>query len=154
MEENKDLEQKVKNFTVDDDLDLFFNDFIKKGHIEKEEEVVPGFKIKLKVLNTGESLSAETIMKTEQGVPYDIVQKVRAASILSQAILSINGLQIAKDGDNAEITKLKRTGLYKRLLDMPAYVIQKAFDLYIDAVTEQTRLYSDSEGTTEKVKNF
>lgn len=152
--EDKVLRKEVEDFKITDDLDLFFNDFIKKGIITREDEVVPGFKVKLKVLNTGELLSAESIMIMTQGIPYDIVQKVRCASILSQAILTVNGIDVDKEDLSKEQLMERRRGLYSSLLDMPAYVIQKTYDIYIDAVKEQNRLYSSKEELGNSIENF
>ena len=78
------------------DLFKIFDNFIKPGVVVEEKEVVNGMKIKLRVLNISEQLEAESIISTER-VPADVVAKVRGASILSQAILSINGSDIEKE---------------------------------------------------------
>lgn len=150
MEQNK----KVEDFTVTDDLNIFFDNFIKSGEVVKEKEIAPNFKVKLRVLNTGELLSAESIMKATTDIPADIVAKVRAASILSQAIISINDLEIEKNNLTQEENNMRRVNLYKQLLKMPAIVIQKSYELYIEAVKEQNDLYENLDETIEKVKNF
>jgi hypothetical protein len=153
MNENSD-EKDIKDFQAEDDLDLFFNDFIKKGQIEKEDEVVPGFKIKVKVLSAGELITAESVMRVNPEIPPDIVQKARCASILSQATISINGSLIIKDKMTRKEIAMRQAHLYQRLLDMPAYVVQKAYELYLEAVLEQNKLYSNPEELSKKIENF
>ncbi|MCX8074098.1 MAG: hypothetical protein N2749_00730 [Clostridia bacterium] len=150
MEQNK----KIEDFSVMDDLNIFFDNFIKTGEVVKEKEIAPNFKVKLRVLNTGELLAAETILKATNDIPTDIVAKVRAASILSQAIISINDLDIEKNNATQEENNLRRINLYKQLLRMPAIIVQKTYALYIDAVQEQNSLYENLDETVEKVKNF
>lgn len=152
--EDKDLEKDIKDFNPDDDLDLFFNDFIKKGRVEKEGEVVPGLRVRLKVLNTGELVSAEALMRMSSEFPPDVVVKIRGASILSQAILSINNYEIEKENMEIEQIKQRRSKLYRQLLEMPAYVVQKTYELYLDAVIEQNKFYSEAKETAGKIKNF
>ena len=148
-------EKKIKDFKISDDLSLFFDDFIKKGVTTKEEEVVPGLKVKLKVLDTNELLSAESIVFATSKVPADIVVKVRCASILSQSILSINGMEIDKEGDTEEEKRGRRSALYRKLLEMSAYVLQKTYDLYIEAAKEQMEFYSGGlKEIDETIENF
>ena len=68
------------------DLKLLFDNFIKTGEVTKEKEIVPGVKVKVKVLSAGDLLIAQTIMG-HQNAPSDVTVKLRAASILSQSII-------------------------------------------------------------------
>lgn len=151
---SQNTENNTKEFTPNDDLDLFFNDFIKRGDVCKEREIVPGFNIKVRVLSTGELISAEAVMRTTPNFPMDVVQKVRCASILSQAIISINGMQVVKEGSSKEEEYSRRSNLYKRLLDMASYVVTKSYELYLEAVTEQSELYTNPEKVSKKIENF
>jgi hypothetical protein len=151
---DKNIAEDAKDFEQTDDLDLFFNNFIKKGNVEDEKQIVPGFTIKLKALNTGELLTAESIMLMDRNVPNDIVVKVRSASILSQAILSINGMSVDKEGWNKDEIAKRRSKLYRQLLSMSAYVIQKAYEAYIEIVDKQNHLYSNAEETVKNIENF
>ena len=45
MEQNKEEKNDITQ-----DLSMIFENFIKTGVVEKEKEIVPGFKIKVKVL--------------------------------------------------------------------------------------------------------
>lgn len=148
------VEKEIKDFATNDDLNLFFDNFIKEGVVIKEDEVVQGFRVKLKVLNTGELLSAESVMYSIDNIPLDIVQKVRCASILSQSILAINDIEVEKENMTQEDIRVRRIQLYQRFLDMPAYVVQKTYDLYLSAVKEQIDFYSDSKELSDKIENF
>jgi septum formation inhibitor-activating ATPase MinD len=154
MQENKDLRENVENFKQEDALELFFNNFIKQGNVIKEETVVPGMKVKLKVLDTGELLAAESILAlTNPGIPVDVIQKVRAASILSQSVMAINGMDVEDEKLTSEVNKARRNNLYKNLLKMPAFVVTKIYKLYTDAVAEQNELYTNG-GLVGKIENF
>lgn len=146
--------ENAKDFNTMEDLNLFFDNFIKQGEVVKEKEVVNGFKIKLKVLNTEELLSAETVMYSAKNIPVDVVQKVRGASILSLAIISINGIPVEKEDAEKSENFQRRSNLYRQLLSLPAYVVQKSYEFYLEAVKEQNRIYSDVKEVEKKLKIF
>jgi len=149
---NKEKET-MEDENMNADLNNFFENFIKSGAVEDEEEVVPGFKIKVKVLDTGELLIAESIMNSSTA-PSDIVARVRAASILSQALISINSIPIERDDYDAQESRMRRSLLYKQLLKMPAMVIEKAYAFYIKCVKDQNNKFENFQETVEKIKNF
>lgn len=150
MENNN---EQNKQDTIMSDLSMIFDNFIKTGNVEKEKEVVPGFKVRLKVLNTGELLVAESIMNTNSA-PADIVARVRAASILSQAIVSLNGSPIEREDLNKQDIRVRRTMLYTELLKMPAMAIHKAYEFYVECVNEQNRKYENIGETVKEMQNF
>lgn len=156
MPETKDKLQELADIKDDNtgDLRMFFENFVKPGVVVKEREVAPGFTVKLKALSTGELMQAESLVYGAQGVPNDIVVKVRSASILSQSILSVNGIDI-EQGENEKDNRVRRSFLYKKLLDMPPYVVQQAYELYIEAVRDQNNIYQNKDHETEeKIENF
>jgi hypothetical protein len=159
MEQNQNINQNnmadnVINFDNTKELEQFFDGFIKKGVVIKDREIVPGMKIKLKVLDTGELLAAESILSaTNPNIPPDVIQKVRGASILSQALLSINDMVVERETLTKEEIRLRRISLYQNLLRMPAIVIQKAYELYVEAAREQNKLYEDGQ-LVDKIENF
>jgi hypothetical protein len=121
----------------------------------REEEVVPGFKVKIKVLNTEELLIAESILTNQNShIPSDVIIKVRAASILSQAILKLNDMDVEREDLPEVDNNMRRRALYKQILRMPALVIQKTYEFYVRAVKEQNALYEDTEKLGEKLGNF
>lgn len=146
IENNKENE-------LNKDLQLLFDGFIKEGKVIEEKEVVPGFKVKLKVLDTGELLAAEAIMSTSTA-PVDIVARVRAASILSQAIIELNDSTIEKEGMTESDIRIRRALLYKQLLKLPAVVVQKSYSFYIDCVNKQNKIYENPKETLENLENF
>jgi hypothetical protein len=147
--------EDMKDFNPSEDLNLFFNNFIKAGTVTKEEDIVPGLRLKVKVLNTGELLTAESVLQlSNPNIPFDVVEKVRAASILSQAILEINGVPVEKDDMKPEQNSQRRSALYSQLLKMPALVVQKSYELYVTAVREQNKLYTTDGEIEKKAENF
>ncbi len=156
MTDQKDKMQDMKDAKDDTthDLRMFFENFVKPGAVIKERAVAPGFTVKLKALSTGELMQAESLIYGTQGVPADIVVKVRAASVLSQSIVAVNGIDIDQ-GEDEKDNRVRRSFLYRKLLDMPPYVVQQAYELYIEAVEEQNRFYKNEGGKTEEqVENF
>lgn len=135
------------------DLKLLFDNFIKTGEVTKEKEIVPGVKVKVKVLSAGDLLIAQTIMG-HQNAPSDVTVKLRAASILSQSILSMNDVPIEREDYTSEDIRARRVLLYSQLLRMPGIVIQKMYELYIEAVNEQNSKYENFSDTIEEMENF
>ena len=87
-------------------------------------------------------------------MPDDVVEKVRGASILSQAILSINGSDIEKENLTKEEVRTRRFVLYKQLLSLPSIVIQKMYEFYIDCLKKQEDIYVNFDKTVDDIKNF
>ena len=149
-----DKEKKqMEDENMNSDLNLFFDGFIKTGNVVEEKEVTQGFKVKVKVLDTGELLIAESIM-SNSSAPVDIVARVRAASILSQAIISINEIPIDRDDYTEKEIRMRRGLLYKQLLKMPPVVVEKAYRFYIECVEKQNSKYENFQETVGDMKNF
>lgn len=148
-------ETNIDNKETELGKDLFniFDGFVKKGTVVEEREVISGFKVKLKVLNVSELMEAESIINIDRA-PSDIVAKVRGASILSQAILTLNGNDIEKENLTKEEIRTRRFILYKQLLTLPAIVIQKIYSFYIECVEKQEGYYSDFGKTVDEMQNF
>lgn len=147
--------ENKKNNTEDSNFDvvMLFDNFIKTGKLEKEKEVVPGMTIKLKPLNTSELIAAEAIM-SYSSAPADIVAKVRGASILSQAMISINGDIMASDNIDSEALRQRRIVLYQQILKLPPIVIQRMYEFYLEVVEEQKNKYENIEDTVRDIENF
>lgn len=143
----------MPDFKQDDLINLFDN-FIKPGVVIKEKEVIPGLTVKLKVLNTGELLTAESIIGLNKDIPLDVAQKVRAAGILTYAIISINGVNIEREDASVEENRQRRVLLYNQLLQMPPFIIQKMYMLYLEAVKEQEQMYNNVEELKQNIENF
>lgn len=152
MKEIKD----ERDFSMDDNKDLFniFEDIIKPGNVVLEKEVVKGFKVKVRVLDTGEAIAAESIMRYDPRVPTDLVARARGAAILSRAIISINDDDIERDDMSSAQINTRRDILFKQLLKLPALVIQKSYELYVEAYKKQREIYDDLGGSIEEIKNF
>lgn len=152
----KDLEKDVTEFDTKEGTDFvnIFDDFIKPGELEEEEEIVKGLKVKVKVLDIGESLAAEAILSYEAKLPADIVARVRSASILSRAIISLNGVPITTEKMTDEERHLRRNALYKKLQKMPPMIVQKMYNLYMKAFQKQNEIYGDFPKMVDDIKNF
>lgn len=142
-----------KDDVLSDDITKLFDNFIKEGVVIKEEEVLPDLKIKLKVLSVGELLAAQSIIDESSG-PVDIVSKVRGASILSQAILALNNMDIEKDSYSPKEIRIRRATLYTQILRMPSIAVQKMYELYLRAVEEQNQRYNNIGKMAEDIENF
>lgn len=144
-----------KDTKLNSDLINFFEDFIKKGEVSGEKEIVDGLTVKLKVLNTEELLTAESFfLNVRSGLPNDTLLKVRSANILSLALMSINGSVIDKSHDTDEERGIRKKLLYQQILKMPAIVVQKMYEFYIELVKKQNKFYEDIPATEEKMENF
>lgn len=152
--EKKTSAEEMKEFEINKDLNMFFENFIKEGNVIMEREVVSGFKVKLRPLSTSELLSAETVLLNNDTIPTDVVLKVRAASILSQSIISINGMDIEKKDSSQDENVMRRSALYKNLLSLPALIVQKSYELYLEAVNKQNDIYTNGEKISENIENF
>lgn len=150
-EKEQNIEDKKEDITSD--LNDFFDNFIKEGSIIEEREIVPKFKVKVRVLSTGELVAAEAIM-SRSSAPSDVVAKVRGCSILSQAIVALNDNPIELPTYTEDECRRRRIILYKQLLKMPAIVIHKAYKFYVECVTKQNNLYTDFGETVNKIENF
>lgn len=147
-------DERQFNVSQNDDLLNIFDEIIKPGVVEMEEEIVKGFTVKVKVLDTGEAVAAEAIMRYDGKIPSDLVARVRGASILSRAIVSLNGDIIEREGMTAGEIDRRRQVLYTQLLKLPALLIQKAYELYVKAYAKQQEYYTNLDETGEEIKNF
>ncbi|MGL5715990.1 MAG: hypothetical protein ACRCX2_23445 [Paraclostridium sp.] len=135
------------------DLNLFFDSFIKTTELVREKEVVPGLTVKLRALNAGDLLVAQSIMSHSDS-PTDIVVKIRAASILSQSLLNLNDMDIEREGFTEKEIRDRRVLLYSQLLKMPGIVIQKMYEFYLEVVEEQNEKYKNFPKTVDDITNF
>ena len=144
-------EKKERDF----EFEVFFDNLITKGRVEKEEEVTPGFKVKVRPLNTDEQITAETIaLANNPYIPTDVIEKVRIVNILTRAIISVNGVEIgAQEGDSEEIKK-RRAKLHDKIMKMPTSVVDAIYSLYVKVYEEQRKLYSPEDNLGEKIENF
>lgn len=137
-----------------DDLFNIFDEIIKPGNVELEREVMNGWTVRVKVLDTGEAVAAEAVMRYDGAIPSDLVARVRGASILSRAIVSINGDVIEREGMDRRAIDARRSVLYTQLLKLPAVIIQKTYELYVEAYEKQQEYYKNLNKTGEEIKNF
>ena len=137
------------------DFEIFMDNLITKGKIEKEKEITPEFKIKLRPLDVDEQIIAESVvMANNPYIPYDTVQKIRAISILSKAIISINSIPICKEDTSEKEEEEIRGKLYKKMMKLPGSIIDDAYNFYFETVLEKKKLYQDGDALNENIKNF
>ena len=146
-------EELMKN-ELNNDINNVFEDFLIQGEIRREKEVVEGLTVEVKPLNAEELITAESIASETHSGSMDVVAKIRAAGILSQAITKFAGVPIEKKDCDKKENRYRRINLYCQILKMPPFVIQKIYEFYIEVVEEQEKLYSDTEKTIEDFKNF
>lgn len=131
------------------EIENLFNNLIIPGVLIKEKEVVPGVKIKLKPLDVGEIVMAENMINND--IPKDIATKLRAASILSRAIISINDLSFESEVRDERESKIRT--LYSYLLKLPPLMIFKAYDFYLETVKEHDSFIMSGK-RDEEIGNF
>ena len=146
-----EMDKKVEE--VSQDILNIFDTFIKKGTIEREREIIPGLKIKLRPLSLGEVSDAEARVNHMSDVSPDVVHKIRSAIILSEAIIALNDSPIEKENTEIADIKIRRRSLYIKLMQMPTSIIMKIWEEYLSAVKEQESLLN-AETTKEKLSDF
>jgi hypothetical protein len=149
----KDIKEEEKKYDIE--FINFFDDLIQKGKVEKEEEIIPGMKVKLSPLDTNAQIAAEMVqIANNPYVPVDTIEKIRAISILSKAIVAINGASIVKENATTEENDARRKALYNKLFDLPSHVIDKAYNLYVEAIEQQKKIYGDVPKLEGNIRNF
>ena len=154
METNNE-QPKPLDPQITQDLTNFFDNFLKPGETILTEEVVPGLSFTIKALTTSELLIAESVIQVDNpNIPYDIIQKIRGAAILSQAVIKLNDMVIERDDMTVEQNRARRIQFYHQLQKFPPAIIAKAYDLYLKAVKTQNKMYESSTVLKEKIENF
>lgn len=119
----------------------------------KKREVVPGFKVKLRPLSSGESINAESlVIASNPLIPADTILKIRSVSRLSKAIISINNIDIIEEDWDREKKDEAMKALYKKLMDLPGSVIDEIYKFFIEVSDREKELYSKD--LNEKIENF
>lgn len=136
------------------DIDNIFDDIIMNGYKCKEAEIVPGFKIKLRPLSYNDLFRAEAeISRRNPDIPQDLTVKLKCGKILSYATVEINGSPIEVPND-PEATEMRRISIYDHFVRGPQILVQKAYELYLQVVTEENEFYANPEKAQEKIENF
>ena len=137
------------------DIENIFENFIKPGVITREKTVAKGVTVEVKPLNPAELFSAEAEIKANNPrIAPDIIAKLRSASVLSYAVVSLNGVKIEKEGISQDDLIIRRAALYKQLMQTPMYVLQKMYEFYLEVVDEQRKLYENPKELNESLENF
>lgn len=150
-------EEKKKRFDFATlDINSFFEDIIKKNQFVREKDFGNGFVIKLKPLNVGELIEAEAIIRNgNPGIPIDTMVKLRAAAILSKAIIQIGNKPVESDELTDEENQMRRFALYSQLIQLPPLLITDMYSFYLSAVAEEEAFYSASgKDIDNKIEDF
>lgn len=135
--------QKKKIEFASMDLNTFFEGFIKQGRIAEEHDFGNGMTVSLRPLNMGELIEAEAIIRNSNpDIPMDSMVKLRAASILSKAIIKIGGNLIEREDMDEEQIRMRRFTLYTQLIKMPPHLITQMYAFYLETVHKQDAFYS------------
>lgn len=155
-QDRKEVEEIKKDpATISKDLNGFFEGFIKKNQLIKEYDFGNDFKVKMRPCKTAELMDAELFVRGQNpGVPIDTMVKLRAAAILSKAIVSLCGVEIEKPELDEKDNDIRRISLYTKLLDLPPELIEKMYQSYIDVVDEQAGMFSNPGQLKENIENF
>lgn len=147
------MDEESKEVSLD--ISNIFENFIKPGLFVDEREVVPGLSVRLKSLNTNELMSAEAEINAQNPmIPADIIVKLRGASILSHAIITLNGVEVEKENMTEKDISLRRYALYKKLLEMPTIVIEKMYRFYLEVVATQNKFFDFPDRLGKEIENF
>lgn len=148
--------QKKKIEFASMDLNTFFEGFIKQGVFTEEHDFGNGMKVTVKPLNMGELIEAEAIIRNSNpNIPMDSMVKLRAAAILSKAIVKIGDSVIERTDMDEEQISMRRFTLYAQLIKMPPSLITKMYAFYIEVVQKQDAFYTAPVGDMiDKAEDF
>lgn len=130
----------------------FFNNFIKTGTVQREFDIAKDFKVKLKVLNTQETMIADAMFTADNPILNESgFLKLRSAAIIAMATVAINGIDVVEGNTSIGRISSARYSLYGYFLKMPMEILEKIWDCYLEIAKEQSDKYS--ENTVDEVKN-
>ena len=144
-----------KNEKVSDNIlgiDKIFDNFLKPGKIREEKTIFEGFTIAIEPLTLND-LTLVSYVSYREGMPQDVIVKVRAARILSKAIISINGCKVA-DGEDKEEDNAARDHLYSKIMEMPAVVVEKMYQFYLEVEDKRDSIFKNPEDVSKAIENF
>ena len=138
------------------EINSFFDNIIKKNQFVREKDFGNGFVIKVKPLNVGELIEAEAIIRNgNPKIPIDTMVKLRAAAILSKAILQIGDKPVESEELTEEENQMRRFALYSRLIQTPPLLITDMYKFYLSVVAEEEAFYSASaKDINDKIEDF
>lgn len=143
-----------KNTTNAVDITNIFDNLMKDGYYSEEKEILPGFTVRIRGLNTSEMFRAEAeINQSNPNIPIDITAKLRAAKILAYAIIAINGNEIENDNMTPEMISSRRLELYSQLVQSPPIFVIKTYEFYLSVVAKENKHY-DFDTIVTETENF
>ena len=131
----------------------FFKNFIKTGILQEEFEIEKDFSIKLKVLNSEETIISESMFLADNPLLNQTgFITFRSAAILAMATVSINGVEIVDSQEKPGRIKDSRYALYGHFLKMPMEVMSKIWDCYEELSNKQKEMY-EQDKINDSIKN-
>lgn len=144
MSEVKEVnKEEVKKEAISEDIISMFDTIISKGELHEDFKIADNLTLTLKVLNTGELLAAEAEATTNHPYfPMDIVNRGRIVSILTRATVAINGVDVTQNGLSKEENEARRNVLYRKIMQLPPEIVEKAHKDYINLQKKQVEALS------------
>lgn len=134
-------------------FESFFQNFIKTGILQKEFTIEENFTIKLKVLNSEETVIAETMFTANNPLlGQSGFTILRSAALIAMATVSINGVDIVDSELPPGRVPNNRYELYGYFLKMPLEVMSKIWGYYVSLEEEQGEMYN-KETISDSIKN-
>lgn len=151
----KEPTQETEKQKITNDLAVFFDNIISKGHITKQVEVTEGLTVELKVLDTWETLQADARIPllAIEGV-IDVSGRARSVSQLAYATVSVNGIDIRRENLTDKQNGERIEELYQKYLKLPPALLDKLQTEYLNLSKQQLDFYAKPEKMSEDIENF
>ena len=142
--------EKNKDTMIDDDFLAVLDSIITKGKLEKEITITPELKLTMRILDTWETITAESIspLKVDEA-SLDLVFKTRGLNKIIRAIVAVNGIPVEDEKLTPELSRARRVALYSKVGALPTSLIDKIQQGYIDLCLEQEKLFRDVDKNSE-----
>lgn len=154
LDKNK-TQAELEKEKITKDLTLFFDNIISKGYMTREVKLTEDLTIELKVLDTWETLQADSRIPLlfVEGV-RDVSSRARIISELATATISVNGIDIKREDLTDKENALRVEELYQKYLKLPPSLLDKLQQEYVKLSNEQLDFYTKPEELSEKIENF
>lgn len=148
-------EKKSEKESITSDLSLFFDNLITKGQLTREVKLTEGLTIELKVLDTWETLMADSriALALIEGV-RDVTNRARMVSQLASATVSVNGVDIKQESLTDKENAMRIDELYQKYLKLPPSLLDLLNEEYKKLAEEQMEFYKNPDEVSKNLENF
>ncbi len=136
---------------IEEDVFALLDELITDGKITGEFEITPKLKVTLQTLSNEEVLEAESVnFAIMEGIPKDVIDRVRIISTLAYATVAINNTTFITS--NVSDTYSNRDKLRDKYMKMPPAIADKIYLEYIALVNKVNNKIMKNVGTS--IQNF